>query len=202
VAGPDPLRILVTGAGLATGYGVTHHDQTLAGPLATDIAHATGRGVIIDIRTRPLLPANRAIAQIGIDGAHGYHAAVFTPCYLEAPFAPGAGMPRHGAAIQQHLLDTGGPTLTLLMIGIPRPSRYSRLNVAAVEAATITNQAMRKNARADPQARYLTPPDFESLELERPFDEQYYAQLGHEAASTLLDAMHLPHPTDRISPQR
>ena len=194
VAGLDPIRILVTGAGLATGYGVTHHEQTLAGPLAADIAHATGRGVIIDIRSSPLLPARQAIAAIGVDGAHGYHAAIFTPCYLEAPFAPGAGMSRHGTAIQLHLLDTGGPGLQLLMLGIPRPSRYSRLNVAAVEAATITNQAMRRNTHTDPRAQYLAPPDFESLALERPFDEHYYAQVGHDAATSLLHAMHLSPP--------
>lgn len=131
VDGHDPVRILIVGAGLASGYGVTQHDQTLAGSLAADVADATGRGVIIDIRANALLPANRAIKDIGPEGAFGYHAAVFTPCYLKAPFRPGAGMSRHGAAIQQHLLNTGGPDLQLLMIGIPRPRRYSRLNLAA-----------------------------------------------------------------------
>ena len=195
IVGYDPIRVLVTGAGLAAGYGVTRHDQTLAGPLAADIARATGRGVIVDTHSSPLLPAHRAIAAIGVNGTHTYHAAIFAPCYLEAPFAPGAGMPRYGAAIQQHLLDTGRPSLQLLMIGIPRPRRYTRLNVAAVEAATITNQAIRKHTQADPRAHYLAPPDFETLALERPFDEQYYARLGHDAAATLLHAMHLPHPS-------
>lgn len=189
VVGRDPIRVLVTGAGLAAGYGVDRHERTLAGSLARELAARTGRGVVIDVRSAPLLPASGVVRHVGPNGTHTYDAAVFTPCYLEATFAPGAGMPRHGAAIQRHLLDTGRPTLQLVMLGVPRPSLHSGLDDAAAEAAGEVNAALQRLADGEPRVSYVDPPEFSSVRANRPFDEPYYAELGSRVADELSTAL-------------
>lgn len=190
VEGREPFRVLVAGAGLAAGYGVPRWRESFAGALANHLGLVTARGVRVDIRTSPTLPARRAVDRLGPNGAHSYDAVVFAPCYLEASFAPESGMARHARAIQEHLLATGGARLQrVLLLGIPRPSRYSKLNLAATEAATITNRALRREAGTDERVHYLEPPDFESLESGTPFDARYYATLGRAVATELLDAL-------------
>ncbi|MCY7412611.1 MAG: GAF domain-containing protein [Salinibacterium sp.] len=53
IDGPIPDRVLVIGAGVAAGYGVTTHDRSLAGNLATALPVLTGRGVDVHVDVHP-----------------------------------------------------------------------------------------------------------------------------------------------------
>ncbi|ARC57372.1 hypothetical protein AS850_09820 [Frondihabitans sp. 762G35] len=53
VAGPDPLKLLLLGTDAATGWGVRSHALALPGQLARELGAATGRGVTVDLVTRP-----------------------------------------------------------------------------------------------------------------------------------------------------
>lgn len=185
VVGLDPIRVLVTGAGLAAGYGVDRHDRTLAGALAQRLADRTGRGVVVDVRSAPLLPASDAVRHVGPNGTHTYDVAIFAPCYLEANFSPGAGIPRHGAAIRRHLLETGPSSLQLVLLGVPSPSRRSGLDAAATDSAGEVNAALQRLAADGSRVHYVDPPRFSSVHAARPFDEEYYAELGSEVADRL-----------------
>ncbi|WP_213814821.1 SGNH/GDSL hydrolase family protein [Glaciihabitans sp. dw_435] len=59
--GPDPLRVLLIGYGVAMGYGVLTHDLSLAGHIARQLSSETGRGVQIDILTDPDMTAQGAL---------------------------------------------------------------------------------------------------------------------------------------------
>lgn len=48
-AGPEPLRVLLVGGGIAVGYGTVSHDLALAGHIARRVAALTGRGISVDI---------------------------------------------------------------------------------------------------------------------------------------------------------
>jgi hypothetical protein len=186
VEGVRPVRVLVAGAGLAAGYGVDAWVDSMAGSLAVELARGTRRGVRVDVRAAPVLPARNAVDKLGPNGAYSYDAVVFAPCYLEASISPGAGVARHAGAIQQHLLDTGGTQLRhVLMLGIPRPSKFSRLNLAAAEAATITNRALRDRSAEVVGVGYVEPPPFATLADDVPFDRGYYSELGAQVAASL-----------------
>jgi GAF domain-containing protein len=47
--GPDPDRVLLVGAGIAVGYGVVTHNLGLAGHLARNLSHLTGRGASVQV---------------------------------------------------------------------------------------------------------------------------------------------------------
>ena len=188
VVGSSPLRVLVTGAGLAAGYGVTRQEDGLGGILTTALAEATGRGVVTEVSAAPVLPASRAVAHIGLVGAHTFDVAVFAPCFLEASFRPGAGVPRHGAEIVRHLRDTGGPMLQVLLLGIPAPAGGSAFDRAAGKAASVTNGVLQQLADRHPGVVYVDAPAFHSVHDRRPFDPGYYADAGARVARTASPA--------------
>lgn len=53
VDGPDPIRILLMGAGPSVGYAVLTHQLGLGGHLARQISALTGQGCVLDIVTSP-----------------------------------------------------------------------------------------------------------------------------------------------------
>lgn len=186
VPGRDPFRILVTGAGLAAGFGVATYDETLAGRLARLIADRTGRGVAVQITSALMLPAKAAIKHIGSLGGQRFHAVVFVPCYLEASFAPRSGMRRFGPAIQRHLIEVTDPGARIVMVGLPRPTRFSSADLAAVEVVARVNAAMRATAETETSVAFLQPPDFASVHDAVPFDGPYYDRLGVAVGEAIL----------------
>ena len=173
--------------------------------MATGLAESTGRGVAVDLAVAPLMPARSAVARIGQAGAHSYRIAVFSPCYLEDSMHPRAGIDHHGAAILQHLLATGGPLVHVVLLGVPRPSRFSHLDLAAARAAHRANRTMQALAAGEPRATYVSPPSFGSVTDPQPFDADYYERLGSGIAAALLpvlagDRRSVPEPEE--GPQR
>lgn len=188
-SGADPIRVLVTGAGVCAGYGVGTHEQGLAGSMATELAGASDRGVTVDLTAKPLMPAATAVDRIGLVGAHTYGVAVFSPCYLEDSVNPRGGIDRHGAAIVQHLLATGGPKVQVVLIGVPQPVGEARLDLALAHTAERTNRTMQDLAAEDARVTYVAPPAFGSVTDRQPFDAEYYRRLGTSLAGAVLTVL-------------
>ena len=56
--GPDPIRVLLAGDGLAVGYGVYSHQLGFGGALARRLNASTGRGFLVDIVSEPDMTPN------------------------------------------------------------------------------------------------------------------------------------------------
>ncbi|WP_219731968.1 hypothetical protein [Glaciihabitans sp. INWT7] len=56
-AGVDPVRVLLSGTGIAAGYGTVTHDLAFAGQLARRLAVLSGRGVDLEIRVSTTMTA-------------------------------------------------------------------------------------------------------------------------------------------------
>lgn len=186
VRGADPIRVLVTGAGFAAGYGVRTHAEGLAGALADRLAEATGRGVEVTVHARPTLAARRAIAHLEPERLRGHPFVVFAPCFLESAFVPGLSLRRCAAAIQQHLLDAGGGGTEVAVLGMPRPAHFSRLNLVAARTADRLNAVLRAVAERAPRAQFVEAPAFPGVRDPHPFDADYYAELGDAIAQRFL----------------
>jgi hypothetical protein len=81
--GLDPVRVLVFGGGLAVGYGVRTRQDAVDGPLATMVAEATGRGVVLENRAVQHVGMQRTAASLGAAGTHTFHVAVWCPSFAE-----------------------------------------------------------------------------------------------------------------------
>jgi len=70
VDGPDPLRVLVLGGGLAVGWSVRSHADGTPGALARRLAARTGRGVMVTVVTEREMSADearRALADVPVE---------------------------------------------------------------------------------------------------------------------------------------
>jgi GAF domain-containing protein len=65
LGGPDPLEVLVVGAGAASGWGVLSHSLGLTGALARSLRRSTGRGVVLRSHVDTTITAAEAAAAIG-----------------------------------------------------------------------------------------------------------------------------------------
>lgn len=81
--GPDPVRVLVFGGGLAVGYGVATREEAFDGPLARAVARATGRGVVVENRAVQHIGLPRAVRSIGPAGTQNLQVAVWCPSFAE-----------------------------------------------------------------------------------------------------------------------
>jgi hypothetical protein len=83
VVGPDPIRLLVFGGGLAVGYGASSRDEAFDGPLARIVAERSGRGVIVENRAVQHVTVADAVGSLGATGAYTFHAAIWSPSFLD-----------------------------------------------------------------------------------------------------------------------
>jgi hypothetical protein len=65
--GYDPDRVLLLGGSSAVGWGVLDHDLGLAGHLARQVSHTTGRGIDVQVVASPNLTVLRALAELNPD---------------------------------------------------------------------------------------------------------------------------------------
>lgn len=82
-SGPAPLRVLVFGAGLAVGYGVTSRDDALDGALVRLLTDRTGRGVVLENRARQHLRLSDAVESLGAVGTHTWEVAIWCPSFAD-----------------------------------------------------------------------------------------------------------------------
>jgi len=74
--GPDPLRVLLVGAGPAVGFGVLSHDLALSGNFARLLSATMGRGVDIDTIVDPVMTAKTALDAVNEVKLSRYDAVV------------------------------------------------------------------------------------------------------------------------------
>ncbi len=74
--GADPDRVLLIGGSAVQGFGVTTHDLALSGQLARRISAFTGRGVDLDMMSRPILSLADAVELVGTADLARYDAVV------------------------------------------------------------------------------------------------------------------------------
>ena len=83
IAGPDPDRVLLVGGGMTVGWGMTSHDQALAGSLARQLSTLTGRGVSLDVAAHDILCDEGTIAPALSQLLPTFDAIVITPGDLD-----------------------------------------------------------------------------------------------------------------------
>ena len=84
IQGPDPIRVLLVGGDYAVGFGAETRSESLDGALARLLHTRTGRGVIVENRSRHLIPLEQLAASLGPAGAHTFDLVVWTPTFIEA----------------------------------------------------------------------------------------------------------------------
>ena len=119
VSGPDPIRVLVVGGGLAVGYGTSGEDDPLPRRLGEELAAITGRGVIVETRAQASLRLVDTPALLGVSGAATFDHVVWSPTLEEAARSSASGWGRHLRRIVLTLRSTGSPDLSVLLLGVP-----------------------------------------------------------------------------------
>lgn len=120
VVGDDPIRILLVGAGTAVGYGVQSRSDALDGRLATALAEATGRGVVVETRLRRELRLRETVDVLGASGAHTFDAVVWSPTFKEVTrLLPTTVWTVALNRIVAHLRTTGTARTRVILLGLP-----------------------------------------------------------------------------------
>jgi lysophospholipase L1-like esterase len=83
IQGPDPIRVLLVGGDYSVGFGVTDRSVSLDGALARLLHTRTGRGVLVENRSRHLVPLEQLAASLGPAGAHTFDLVVWAPTFTE-----------------------------------------------------------------------------------------------------------------------
>jgi hypothetical protein len=84
IQGPDPFRVLLVGGEYAVGFGATDRAQALDGALAKLLHRRTGRGVVVENRSRHLVRLEQLASSLGSAGAATFDLVVWTPTFMEA----------------------------------------------------------------------------------------------------------------------
>jgi hypothetical protein len=180
VVGPHPIRVLLVGAGLAPGYGVTDRKDALDGALGSRLAATTGRGVTVDHRTRPELPMSDTIALLGEVGAHTYDAVIWCPTFTELPFTPSfAVWTRRLADVVRRLETTGTRWTRLVLLGLPPLNGSPRLDRISSGWMSRINTRIRAVADRSSNTTFLQPPPVTVRDPhDLPLGAEYYADVA------------------------
>lgn len=81
--GPQPLRAVFIGGGLAMGYGVRTRDDAVDGAFARSLSDRLGRGVVLENRAAKHLRLEHTIASLGAIGAYSYDLVVWFPSFSD-----------------------------------------------------------------------------------------------------------------------
>ena len=181
VVGPQPLRALIIGSGLALGGGSTTHNETLTGHLARALAVRTGRGAVVENRAGEHLHLDAAMADLGVVGAHSFELVVWCPSLLEGIRSPARG--RLGQTLQDAIrflrstaASRDGADEEIVRLLVPRFSR-----------------AISRVAAAHPGVVVVEAPELRSLRDTNPLDSAYYQAFADEiaeAAARVIAASH------------
>jgi hypothetical protein len=84
IQGPDPIRVLMAGGEYSVGFGTTDRHDALDGAVARLLHVRTGRGVIVENRSRHEVPLEQLASSLGPAGAHTFDLVIWTPTFVEA----------------------------------------------------------------------------------------------------------------------
>lgn len=181
IAGPDPLRILVVGGEYSVGFGARTRDEALDGVLARLLHTRTGRGVVVENRSRHLVPLEQLATSLGPAGARGFDVVVWTPTFVEAAktllrarWIAGLGAMLHRIAMTSDAV--------VVLVGFPMLIGTQPLAVVGRARARQINRLLRWIARQGSQVHVADPP---AIELGR-VEQADGAAVYHAAAVRIL----------------
>ena len=120
VSGPDPDRILLTGGGISVGWGMSSHDDALAGHLARSVSATTGRGVSMDVVTDDILSGSAELSSHVTRILRTADAVVITPGDIDAMlFLPAAIYRRQLENMLDQMTRTGPANMRIFIVGTP-----------------------------------------------------------------------------------
>jgi GAF domain-containing protein len=193
--GPNSARVLIFGAGLSVGWGVSTHDLALPGFLARSLAPLTGRGIDIDLVAHPDIHSGEALRRLNALRLWRYDAIVVVlgvneSLYLASSTAWGKDL----ATLLARLQETVG--VPVVLTGIQRirsiPVYDSVLgSIADIHAATLNRVSARVCAEA-PQASYVPLPDFALPESGRHRTPSTFAESARIIAAALAPVLAVP----------
>lgn len=194
VVGPQPLRALIIGSGLALGGGSTTHNEALTGHLARALAVRTGRGAVVENRAGEHLHLDAAMADLGVVGAHSFELVVWCPSLLEGIRSPARG--RLGQTLQdaiRFLRSTAATDGVIVLTTLPVPSRAGADEEIARLLVSRFIRAISRVAAEHPGVVVVEAPELRSLRDTNPLDSAYYQAFADEiaeAAARVIAALH------------
>ncbi len=127
-AGPDPLRLLLIGSGMAVGYGVLSHDLGMPGYLARDLSALTGRGASVDVRASSDMTLPTATAQLATLDLTRFDAVIVTLGGLETlTLQPAASWRRNLDALLDSVEAVGESAPHVYVVDTGRMPSYLRM---------------------------------------------------------------------------
>lgn len=117
--GTAPLRVLIVGGGLGTGFGTHTHQTSLTGALCRALHHALGRGIVVTSRAAARVTIADVPSTLGSTGAHTYNAVVFTPNISSAIDIRPATWQRHATQMLEYLRNTATADIPVVLTGLP-----------------------------------------------------------------------------------
>jgi hypothetical protein len=186
-------RLLIFGAGLAVGWGVSTHDLALPGFLARSLSSLTGRGADVDVIAHPDILLEDALSQLKALPLWRYDAIVIVLGVNEAlQLAPLKVWWRDLAALLAGL-EESFPDKPVVIAGVQRirsiPVYNSFLGGLADTHATAINQASAQLCAKTQHAIFVPLPD-----IAAPADDRYrspdtYAESARVLATALMPAL-------------
>jgi GAF domain-containing protein len=198
--GKNSDRILIFGAGLAVGWGVTTHDLALPGFLARSLSSLTGRGTDVDVVAHPDNRLDGALEQLRAMRLWRYDAVVIVLGVNEALELVQLEKWRHD--LSELLAELGEVVRApVLVVAIPKirsiPVYNSALGGLAESHAAGLNRESAQVCAVIPHAIFVPLPHLAFPARHRHRGPESYADAATVIASALAPALeHSPHETD------
>lgn len=157
----DRVRVLVLGAGIASGWGVLSHDLALPGSLARALAASIGHGVDVDVIADVTMTARHAAARLSTLPLWRYQAVVLV---LGINESVGLTSPdRWERDLREAIITVrseGGLDVPIVLAGIQPvrsvPMFDSLLGTIADRRARVLNRASERLAQATPRVGFAS----------------------------------------------
>lgn len=191
--GPNSDRVLIFGAGLAVGWGVTTYDLALPGFLARSLSSLTGRGADVEVVAHPDLLLEDALPRLNTLRLWRYDALVIVLGVNAALHLNSLrGWQRDMTTLLSGLEESfaGKP---VVIAGIQRirsiPVYDSVLGGIADRHATRLNRITAQLCATARNATFAPMPDFETPDDDRHRSPETYAEAARVVATALMPAL-------------
>jgi hypothetical protein len=188
IVGPSPIRILLVGGDYAIGVGVATRAAALDGALARVVHEATGRGVIVENRSREQLRLRDLAASLGSIGAYSFDLVVCAPTFAEAARCPTLRPWRESADALLRVVRTTSDA-SVVLLGIPALLGAQPLALIARRRAAQINRVLQAVADRDDRAHAVEPPSIALHELATVSAADAYRDTAAAALQPLLRAL-------------
>lgn len=184
--GPDPIRLLVIGSGLAVGYGVPTRAQAVDGQVGSRLAKRTGRGVIVNNHAEERLRLEDQVLNASAGSAFDLEdIVIWCPSDGEMTERPGS---RQWARRMRRFLQAVPADRLLIILAVPTPGGDEPVVTIAEPIVEGINAALRRAAAGRPNTVVVALPPFRVQPYGEPiFDAEYHAAAAERVAVVALD---------------